>query len=81
MRENRFGSAALKGIFKKNSVKSADPLQPDKFSIGIPVAPDSNEIRGTVQYGQMLPTRIEKNLPPYPNDFKPTDGSWQVNER
>lgn len=50
----------------------------EKLNIGIPVAQDSAETRNTVQWGQVLPSKIEQNLPPYPADMKPTDGSWQV---
>lgn len=79
MRENRYGSSALKSIFKKNA-KSVDPSLQEKLSIGIPVAQDSAEARGatSVQWGQVLPNKIELNLPLYPADVKPTDGSWQV---
>jgi hypothetical protein len=57
-----------------------DPSLQEKLSIGIPVAQDSAEARGaaSVQWGQVLPTKIEQNLPLYPADVKPTDGSWQV---
>ena len=42
---------------------------------GIPVAPESDP---NAPWGQMLPTKIEANLPPYPTDAKPKDGEWQV---
>lgn len=30
-----------------------------------------------IPWGQMLPNKIEKSLPLYPKDTRPTDGSWQ----
>lgn len=43
---------------------------------GIPVAQDADP--NAVPWGQMLPTKIEANLPPYPTEMKPKDGDWQV---
>lgn len=43
---------------------------------GIPVAQDSDP--NAIPWGQMLPTKVEANLPPYPTDVKPKDGDWQV---
>lgn len=40
------------------------------------MAPDADP--NAVPWGQMLPTKIEANLPPYPTDFKPKDGDWQI---
>lgn len=39
---------------------------------GIPVAQDADP--NSVPWGQMLPTKIEANLPPYPTEMKPKDG-------
>lgn len=43
---------------------------------GIPVAQEADP--NAVPWGQMLPTKIEANLPPYPIEVKPKDGEWQV---
>lgn len=46
--------------------------------IGIPVQ-DSRDLRGnSIPWGQALPPKVERTLPTYPGDFKPTDGSWQI---
>lgn len=57
-----------------------DPTLKEKLQIGIPVAQDSGELRGaaSVSWGQMLPSKIEANLPPYTINAKPSDGEWQV---
>lgn len=79
MRENRFGGSAFNGLFKKTK-KTMDPTLKEKLQIGIPVAQDSGELRGaaSVSWGQMLPSKIEANLPPYTTNAKPSDGEWQV---
>lgn len=43
---------------------------------GIPVAPENDP--SSVPWGQMLPSKVEANLPPYTSDMKPLDGQWQV---
>jgi hypothetical protein len=43
---------------------------------GIPVVPDNDP--NSLTWGQMLPSKIESNLPPYPPNTKPKDGHWQV---
>lgn len=73
MRENRFAASAFNNLFKK---KKSEPTLQEKLLQGIPVAPDADP--NAVPWGQMLPTKIEANLPPYPTDAKPTDGTWQV---
>lgn len=62
MRENRFAAAAFNTLFKKS--KKPDPSLQEKLTAGIPVAPDADP--NSVPWGQMLPTKIEANLPPYP---------------
>lgn len=73
MRENRFAASAFNILFKKN--KKPDPSVQEKLMSGIPVAPEADS---NAPWGQMLPTKIEANLPPYPTDAKPKDGDWQV---
>jgi len=51
------------------------------MSVGIPVHSDQMNPRNgfiSIPWGQALPERIEKSLPAYPHNTKPTDGSWQV---
>lgn len=43
---------------------------------GIPIVPDNDP--NSVPWGQMLPSKVEANLPPYNSDMKPKDGYWQV---
>lgn len=74
MRENRFAASAFNSLFKKK--QKADATVQEKLMAGIPVAPDADP--NAVPWGQMLPTKIEANLPPYPTDMKPRDGDWQV---
>lgn len=73
VRENRFASAsAFSSLFKKS--KKSDPSVQEKMMAGIPVAPDTD----STPWGQILPSKIEANLPPYPNEMKPKDGDWQI---
>jgi hypothetical protein len=72
VRENRFAASALNNLFKK----SKKPDAQDKLNSGIPVAPDNDP--NAIPWGQILATKIEANLPPYPSDMKPKDGEWQV---
>lgn len=74
MRENRFAAAAFNSLFKKS--KKQDPSIQEKLTAGIPVAPDADP--NAVPWGQMLPTKVEANLPPYPVDVKAKDGEWQL---
>jgi hypothetical protein len=74
VRENRFAASAFNNLFKKN--KKAEATVQEKLMAGIPVAPDADP--NAVPWGQMLPTKIEANLPPYPTMAKPKDGEWQV---
>lgn len=37
-----------------------------------------NGIPNTVAWGSVLPANIERTLPTYASDIKPTDGSWQI---
>lgn len=74
MRENRFAASAFNNLFKKN--KKPEVTIQEKLMAGIPVAPDADP--NAVPWGQMLPTKIEANLPPYPPAAKAKDGEWQV---
>jgi hypothetical protein len=74
VRENRFAASAFNTLFKKT--KKSDPALKEKLMQGIPVAPDADP--NAVPWGQMLPSKIEANLPPYPTDVKAHDGDWQV---
>lgn len=74
VRENK-ATDALKNFLKETNKLAADTRQNT-------VAGNSEqEPRGvnmaTIPWGQMLPTKIEKTLPPFPKDTRPTDGSWQ----
>lgn len=47
--------------------------------MGIPVIIDSKDNRGNpIPWGSALPTNVERTLPTYPIDVKPTDGIWQI---
>lgn len=51
-----------------------------QISLAIPVAPESpNDARGgALPWGALLPPSIERTLPPFPSDTKPTDGEWKI---
>jgi hypothetical protein len=71
IRENRFAASAISSLFKKRKL---DPQ--DKLMSGIPVVPDNDP--NSLTWGQILSSKIETNLPPYPPNVKPKDGQWQV---
>jgi hypothetical protein len=71
VRENRFAASAINHLFKKKKID-----QQEKSANGVPVASDNDP--NAVPWGQMLPTKIEANLPPYTSDLKALDGQWQV---
>lgn len=78
VRENKEGNT-LKSFFKDTN-KAAEQ-QPNSNAAAAAVGGGDQDARGvnmaTIPWGQMLPTKIEKSLPPFPHDTRPTDGSWQ----
>lgn len=72
MRENRFAASALNSLFKK--ARKLDPQ--DKLNSGIPVAPENDA--NSIPWGQMIPSKMEASLPPFPSDMKAKDGQWQT---
>lgn len=47
----------------------------------MPVAQESIEPHNpalAISWGSLLPPSMERTLPTYPLDMKPTDGSWQI---
>lgn len=75
VRENKAADALKNFLKETNKVAAADASQKSN------VVNVEQEPRGVnmaaIPWGQMLPTKIEKSLPPYPKDTRPTDGSWQ----
>lgn len=63
-------------MFKKN--KKSDSKLDEKLKLGIPVAGENDP--NMTPWGQMLPAKIEANLPPYPSgeSGKAKDGQWQI---
>lgn len=62
----------------KDFLKDTKPVIPETRSNGIPVDESrAGPNMAMIPWGQMLPTKVEKSLPTYPRDTRPTDGSWQ----
>lgn len=63
-------------MFNTNVLQFVIEFLDDRLS---PISEDRrNNIPSAIAWGSILPPSIERTLPPYVPDFKPTDGSWQI---
>lgn len=53
----------------------------EQSALPVPVAQEPIESHNpalAISWGSLLPSSMERTLPTYPLDMKPTDGSWQI---
>jgi hypothetical protein len=70
VRENRLAVSALNNLFKTNR-------KVDLQEKNMPIQGHDSDAN-SIPWGQILGTKWETNLPPYPSQMKPKDGVWQI---